>query len=105
MNPNGFALEMGGWVVNSRLAEFRTTTFGDNYAQVVGITIVRLGIKEDLSGTGAMFRSLNEHFHGNQLVDPVDRFHWRQVHGKILKKLLSSVYASWSIPAWTGNIL
>ena len=67
--------EMGGRVVNARLGEFRPSTFGDDNTQVLRVTVARLGVEEDLAGAGATFCPLDEHFHRDRLVDPVDGFH------------------------------
>src|SRR5947209_7507850 len=69
-NSNGFAAEVGGRVVNARLAEFRPSNLGDDHTQVFRITMVRLGVKEDLARAGATLRLLDEHFHRDRLVDP-----------------------------------
>src|SRR5262245_42122907 len=63
MNPDGFALVVGGRVVDSCLAEFRPSILGDDHTQVSRVTMVRLGVQEDLPGTGATLRPLDEHFH------------------------------------------
>ena len=68
-------VEVGGRVVYARLAEFRPSILGNDHAQVVRVTMIRLRIEEDLLGAGATFRPLNEHFHRDRLVDPLDGFH------------------------------
>src|SRR5262249_40330454 len=41
-------------------------------------------VQESLPRTAAALRSLDEHFHGDRFVDPVDGFCGRQVHSRLL---------------------
>src|SRR4051812_16676915 len=47
-NSNGLALVVGGWVVDSCFGEFLPPIFGDDHPQVLRVTVVRLGVEEDL---------------------------------------------------------
>src|SRR5947209_59682 len=73
-NPDGLALVVCGRVVDPRRTELRPSVFGDDDAQVLRVTVVRLGVQEHLPGTRAAFRSPDDHFHDHGLVDPADGF-------------------------------
>src|SRR5262245_16080323 len=80
MNSNVLAFEVGSRGINACFAEPRPSALGDQHAQVLRVTVVSLGVKEDLSGTDATLRPLDEHFHGNRFVNPLDGFDEGHVH-------------------------
>src|SRR5688572_8337374 len=84
MNTDVLVFEVRSRVVDSCLAEFYPSTFSDDHAQILRVTVVCLGVKEDLPGTGATLRPLDEHFHRDRLVDAVDGFDGGQVHSRLL---------------------
>ena len=48
---------------------FRPSNLGDDHTQVFRVTMIRLGVQEDLPGTSTAFRLLDEHFHRDRLVE------------------------------------
>lgn len=49
--------------------------------------MVSLGVEENLPRTSAALRPLDEHFHSDRLVDPIDGFDRGQVHTTFLQDL------------------
>ena len=70
------------WAVGSSIpasVNFARPLSDDN-AQILRVTVAYLRVQEDLAGTSAALRSLDEHFHGYRLVDPVNGFLGGYVH-------------------------
>src|SRR5439155_5784604 len=92
-HTDGLAVEVGSRVVDSRLAEFRPSTLGDDHTQVFGVTMVRLGVQEALPGTGAALRPLDKHFHRDRLVHPVDGFNGGEIHPILVVHMRAALVA------------
>ncbi len=84
----------GGRVINACFDEFRSSAFSNDHTQVIRVTVIWLGVQEDLAGAGATLRPLNDHFHRDRLVDPVDGFHRGELHTTLLTKRRFVSFAS-----------